>query len=314
MLAPALGMVLVPKAIREYVAELPHPAGLMGCRASGAGKMSHDCCEYDIAVFGHGQDRLDKVGAHYVVELVHITGRQRDHLVALKDIEIITDSKAFSVSSALKAIGEERFKKALYASGRKALTSSLFYQQRFKIASEKQHQAAAGAMWLKIASYHLVAGTLAVFGTRPMPTHELAQARQVKDLPADMTDGIQAALECIGIERATRPGITRSIEATLELKSNDYDRWLIRAKIQHLLESSMLADCYYYAGKVAADNLRNRSNVSFFTRYAKLIQLAMDLSGDEQRLAKLQKSMSLAAKRGLRPRIAANSTTTSTFS
>lgn len=298
MLAPALGMVLVPKEVRDYVEELPHPAGLMGCRAAGE-TMSHACCEYDIAVFGQGEDRLDRVGGH-VVELVHIAGRPREHLVALKGIEIIRDSKEFSLSSSLKGIGEEKFRKALVASGKKALVSSLFCQQKFRIAGEKKQQwPITGAMWLKIASYHLVAGTLAVFGARPMPLHELAQARQA-ELPADMADGIQAALECIGTERATRPAIARSTEAMLELKSKDYDRELVRAKMQHLLEKSMLADCYYYAGKVAADNLAAKNDNAFFTRYAKLVQLAMDLSGDEQKLEKLQKAMSLAAKRGLK--------------
>ncbi|MEO9364037.1 MAG: hypothetical protein ABI348_09070 [Nitrososphaera sp.] len=233
----------MPKAVRDYVAELPHPAGLMGCRATG--EMSHACCEYDIAVFGQGEDRLEKVGGH-VVELVHIT-RPRDHLVALRGMSIIRDSKEFSVSSTLHGITEERFKRALFASGRKAMISSLFCQQRFKLAKEQQ----AGAMWLKMASYHLVAGTLAIFGARPMPLHELAQARQA-DLPADAADGVQAALECIGIERATRPAIARSTEAMLELKSKDYDRELVRAKVEHLLEKSMLADCYYYAGRAAA--------------------------------------------------------------
>lgn len=295
-------MVLVPKAVRDYAAELPHPTGLVGCRATG--EMSHTCCEYDIAVFGQGENRLEKVDGH-VVELVHIS-RPRDHLVALKGMSIIRDSKEFYVSSALNGITEEKFKRALFASGRKALVSSLFCQQRFKLSREKQ-QPATGAMWLKMASYHLVAGTLAVFGARPMPLHELAQARQA-DLPADAADGVQVALECIGIERATRPAIARSTEAMLELKSKDYDRELVRAKIEHLLEKSMLADCYYYAGRVAAENLASR-NDAFFRRYSKLVQLAMDLSGDEQQLEKLQKSLSLAAKRGLKT----DATTTATF-
>jgi hypothetical protein len=254
-------------------------------------------------VFGQGENRLEKVGDH-IVELVHIS-RRRACLVALKDMSIIRDSKAFSVSSTLKGITEEKFKRALFASGRKALVSSLFCQQRFKLAKEQQ----AGAMWLKMASYHLVAGTLAVFGARPMPLHELAQARQV-DLPADAADGVLAALECIGIERATRPAIARSTEAMLELKSKDYDRELVRSKVEHLLEKSMLADCYYYAGKVAAENLALR-NDAFFRRYAKLVQLAMDLSGDEQQLEKLQKSLSLAAKKGLK--ITATTSATTTF-
>lgn len=283
-------MMSMPKPVRDYVEALPHPTGLVGCRALD--KISHPFCEYDIAVFGDGEDRLERINDHFI-ELIHIK-HPRDHIVTLENMSIIRDSKTFSVSSTLKNITDETFKKALIVSGRRALISSLFCQQKFKAAKE-QH---ARGMWLKIASYHLVAGTLATFGERPMPLHELAQARQA-ELPADAADGVQVALECIGVERATRPAIARSTEAMLELKAKDYDRALVHDKIEHLLEMSMLTDCYYFIGKALADNLSAR-NYSFLRRYSKLVQLAMDLSGDEQHLEKMQKNLFLAAKKGLK--------------
>ncbi len=281
-------MLLIPAQVRDHVKSLPDPACLVGCRTGG---MSLDCCEYDVFVFGKGVNRVERVGDH-LVELVYV-GQPKDHLVALKDAVVISDSGTFSISAMLKDVSEEKWKKALFASGRKDLVSSLFCQQKFKLARDP----VAGATWLKAALYHLVAGTLAVFGARPMPLHELAQARTL-DLPADAAAGVQAALECIGIERATRPAIARSLEAMLELKSGDYDRELVKKKTSHLLEKSMLADCYYYAGRVAAGRLEQK-NDSFLRKYAKLVQLAMDLSNDEQQLARLQKSLFSAAKRGL---------------
>jgi hypothetical protein len=253
--------------------------------------MSLDCCEYDIFVFAQGENRVERVGDHFV-ELIHVSS-PRDHLVALGGAGVISDSKTFSLSATLKEVSREKWGRALRAHGRKELVSSLFCQQKFKLAKDP----AAGAMWLKMASYHLVAGTIAVFGARPMPLHEMAQARAL-DLPADTAGGVQAALECIGIERATRPAIARSMEAVLELKSGDYDRELVRGKMSHLLEKSMLADCYYYAGRLAAEKLAPRTG-AFFRSYAKLVQLAMDLSSDETQLARLQKSLFPAAKRGL---------------
>lgn len=279
---------MIPSRVRDYARELPHPACLVGCRASG---LSLDCCEYDVFVFGPGTDRVEHVDGH-AIEVVHVD-QPRNHLVALKDAVIVNDSKAFSLSSALNSVSKEKRNRALAAYGRKELVSSLFCQQKFKLARGP----AAGAMWTKMASYHLVAGTLAVFGARPMPLHELAQARGL-GLPADRAEGVQAALECIGIERATRPAIARSMEAVLELKSGDYDRELVREKMSHLLEKSMLADCYYYAGRVAAGKLAAKSD-AFLRRYGKLVQLAMDLSSDETQLGRLQKSMFLAAKKGL---------------
>jgi len=61
----------------------------------------------------------------------------------------------------------------------------------------------------------------------------------------------------------------------------------------------MLADCYYYAGKVAAKNLAGRKEL-FYSRYSKLVKLALDLSSDMQLLEKLQKRLFRAANGGLK--------------
>jgi hypothetical protein len=131
-----------------------------------------------------------------------------------------------------------------------------------------------------------------------MPLHELAQVRQSK-LANGVADGLEAALECTGIERATRPAISRSIEAVMELKSTDYDKELALSKIRQLLGRRMLADCYYYAGRIAAKSLVSKNN-SFYGKYSKLVQLAMNLSSDASHLQKLQKRLFRAAQSGLK--------------
>ena len=65
------------------------------------------------------------------------------------------------------------------------------------------------------------------------------------------------------------------------------------------MDRQMLADCYYYAGRVAAKNLASRSS-AFHNRYAKLVQLSMDLTSDLQHLQKLQRQLFRAANAGLR--------------
>src|SRR4029078_3494098 len=152
---------------------------------------------------------------------------------------------------------------ALVAAGKKSLISSLFYQQRMNGANNP----IVAAMWLKVAAYEFIAGSLALSGSRPMPLHAPEQIRQAD--AGGISDGVQIAFECIGTERATRPAISRSLEAIQELKSNDYDRDLVMSKIRHLLDRHMLADCYYYAGKVAGKSLAGRSD-TFHSRYSKL--------------------------------------------
>jgi hypothetical protein len=222
------------------------------------------------------------VELHYVQELA-------GSVVDLYGLKILRDNNTFALASRARDLTEGRFGRALRAHGRKLMVSSLFCQSLARRASEP----AVSHMWTKIASYRFVSGALALSGRRPMPTHELEQTRQMESL-GDTAGGLAAALECIGLERATRPAITRSIEALRELKSKDYDCDLVMAKIDFLLSKQMLSDCYYYIGKMSVESLAGRHE-SFYTKYAKLVQLALDLTSDAAHTEKLRRSLFKAA-------------------
>jgi hypothetical protein len=282
----------IPTAIKLFASEIVYPVALVGCRTS---EMSLDCCEYDLAVFVVTQEdnQVNQVVQvdNRPVELMHITGSIKDHIIDLADMVILKDNSKLMLSSAAKDIIVEKYKKTLAASGKKLLISSLFCQQKMK---GTKHPMVA-AMWLKIAAYEFIDGMLALSGNRPMPLHILEQVRQID---SRMAEGVEVALECIGVERATRPAISRSMEAIKELKSKDYDRELFMSKVSHLLERRMLVDCYYYAGRVAAKNLVSRKEI-FYSQYSKLVQLALDLASDVQSLEKMQKRLFRATNRGL---------------
>ena len=283
---------LIPAAIKAFANEIMHPVALIGCRTS---PISLDCCEYDLAIFEPSQE--DKQVNQVIqvnkqpVELIHFTGSIKDHVIDLANMAILKDNTKLMLSSAAKEIILEKYTKTLVSSGKKSLISSLFCQQKMR---GTKHPIVA-AMWLKIAAYEFIDGMIALSGNRPMPVHILEQVRQID---ARRAEGIEVALECIGAERATRPAISRSMEAIKELKLNDYDKDLFVSKITHLLERRMLVDCYYYAGRVASKNLVTRIE-SFHSQYSKLVQLALDLSSDSQSLEKMQKQLFRAVKRGL---------------
>jgi hypothetical protein len=259
--------------------------------------MSLNCCEYDLVVFAGSQEhnhanQVVQFDNHQPVELMHLTGPIKDHVIDLADMVILKDNNKLLLSSAAKDIIAEKYKKMLAASGKKLLISSLFCQHKMR---ETNHPTIA-AMWLKIAAYEFIDGMLALSGNRPMPVHILEQVRQIDSRMA--AEGVDVALECIGAERATRPAISRSMEAIKELKSKDYDRELFMSKISHLLERRMLVDCYYYAGRVAAKNLVSKKEI-FYSQYSKLVQLALDLVNDLQSLEKMQRRLFRAVNRGL---------------
>jgi hypothetical protein len=283
---------LIPTAIKVFASEIVYPVALIGCRTS---KMSLDCCEYDLAVIAGSQEHSQANQVVQVdnrpIELIHVTGPIKDHIIDLADMVILKDNSKLMLSSAAKDIISEKYKKMLAASGKKLLISSLFCQQKMKRANHPM----IAAMWLKIAAYEFIDGMLALSGNRPMPVHILEQVRQID---SRMAEGVDVALECIGAERATRPAISRSMEAIKELKSKDYDRELFVSKIRHLLERRMLVDCYYYAGRVASKNLVSRKEI-FYSQYSKLVQLALDLVNDLQSLEKMQKRLFRAVNKGL---------------
>lgn len=283
---------LIPTAIKVFASEIVYPVALIGCRTS---KMSLDCCEYDLAVFAGSQEHSQANQVVQVdnrpIELIHVTGPIKDHIIDLADMVILKDNSKLMLSSAAKDIISEKYKKMLAASGKKLLISSLFCQQKMKRANHPM----IAAMWLKIAAYEFIDGMLALSGNRPMPVHILEQVRQID---SRMAEGVDVALECIGAERATRPAISRSMEAIKELKSKDYDRELFVSKIRHLLERRTLVDCYYYAGRVASKNLVSRKEI-FYSQYSKLVQLALDLVNDLQSLEKMQKRLFRAVNKDL---------------
>jgi hypothetical protein len=282
----------IPTAVKAFASEIVYPVALIGCRVS---EISLDCCEYDLAVFAgsqeHNQANQVVQVDNYPIELMHLTGSIKDHIIDLANMVILKDNSKLMLSSSAKDIIAKKYKKMLTASGKKQLISSLFCQQKMMGTNHPM----IAAMWLKIAAYEFIDGMLALSGNRPMPVHILEQVRQID---FRIAEGIDVALECIGAERATRPAISRSMEAIKELKSKDYDRELFISKVNHLLEHRMLVDCYYYAGRIAARNLVSRREI-FYKQYSKLVQLALDLVNDPQSLEKMQKRLFRAVNRGL---------------
>jgi hypothetical protein len=284
----------IPTAIKIFANEIVHPVALVGCRTS---EMSLDCCEYDMAIFALSEEdnqpnQVVQV-ANRPVKLIRIAEPMKNHFIDLAHMIILKDNGKFMLSSLAKDMTVEKYKKLLAAEGKKLLISSLFYQQKMREATFP----IVAAMWLKIAAYEFMDGMLAMSGNRPMPLHILEQIRQTDDTV--MAEGVEVALECIGTERATRPAISRSIQAIKELKSKDYDKELFVSKVNYLLDRRMLVDCYYYSGRVAARNLLSRKDL-FYSQYTKLVQIALDLATDMQHLEKMQKRLFRTTSSALR--------------
>ncbi|HKG87832.1 MAG TPA: hypothetical protein VKA95_05860 [Nitrososphaeraceae archaeon] len=253
--------------------------------------MSLDCCEYDIAIFnkqstGNRFIRLGNCG----LEVITLTEISRINVMKLYKMIIIQDDNSLSLSSSSLSSAnnvsafQQHYLRVLRGLGKKSIINSLFYHE--KITKNIQKNSVLAAMWLKIAAYDFLEGILALSEIKPMPIHELNQIRKITIEHQDIAEGVKIALECVGLERATRSTISRSIEAICELNSMEYDKELIKIKVNHLLEKGMVSDCYYYLGKMGHRCLAYR-DYKFLSKYMKLIQISMDLTKDMQQLEKL---------------------------
>ncbi|MDQ3976605.1 MAG: hypothetical protein M3264_08770 [Thermoproteota archaeon] len=281
----------LPRDLVDYINNnFRYPAGIIGCRATNP-EMSLDCCEYDIAIFNKQSvgNRFIRVGNHGL-ELITLTEISRTNVMKLHNMIIIQDDDSLSLSSSSLSSAnnvsafQQHYLKVLRGLGKKSIINSLFYHET--ITKNIQKNSVLGAMWLKIAAYDFLEGILALSEIKPMPIHELNQIRKITIERQDIAEGVKIALECIGLERATRSTISRSIEAICELNSMEYDKELIKIKVNHLLEKGMVSDCYYYLGKMGHRCLAYR-DYKFLSKYIKLIQISMDLTKDIQQLERL---------------------------
>jgi hypothetical protein len=281
----------IPSALIDYIINnIRYPVGIIGCRATNP-EMSLDCCEYDIAIFNKKSEgnrffQLDDHG----LELIAQKKISTTNMLNLYNMIVIQDDNGLILSSVPidKIYSVQHYLKVLRGFGKKSIINSLFYHE--KITKSIQKNSVLAGMWLKIAAYDLLEGILALSEIKPMPIHELNQIRAITTQHQDMADGIKIALECIGLERATRSTISRSIEGVCELNSMEYDKELIRIKANHLLKKGMVSDCYYYLGKMGGRCLTDKDD-RFLSTYIKLIQISMDLTKDIQQLERLQSNL-----------------------
>ncbi len=293
-------MTNVPSSVRNYVeSNYDTPVGLIGCRVA-ASKLSFECCEFDLAVFSnnHKNRNVLKIG-RYTIEVIHLPVDLRN-VITLKDMCLVKDfATTYPLTTADRhtyfnsRISETDYTRALLSQGKKRILASLFYFDR--ISSAFKMNSVLGSMWLKLSAYEFLEGVVSLSGQRPMPLHELQQIRLIDSDDQFISNGIQIALACIGIERASRSTVSRSGLALEKLYGTEYDKDLVLGKISSLAKVGMLPDCYYYIGKMAKKQLLEKDE-KFYETYSKLVQKALDLSNDSQQNQKLHRELSNTAK------------------
>jgi hypothetical protein len=253
---------------------------LIGCRADSPDN-SYDCCEYDIAILGGNIDnnfdkKIIQLGKN-TLEFLNFQNQKAHSDISLFSIMKLSESNSL-VPESPKLDGKKLFN----AAGKRRVVDSLFNVSKNSSAKAELN----ASLNLKIAAYDLIEGILLMSETRPMPIHELNQLRQIEIQKDFVKETIQTCMECLGIERASRTIINRSYKALREILKETYDVELLSSKIQFLLNNGLLADCYYYIGKLVCSHLEKIDNASQMN-YHKLNSIALDLTNDYEKVKKM---------------------------
>jgi hypothetical protein len=273
----------IPNEIQEYLYEkTDSELALIGCRAEDS-EISYECCEYDIAVLG-GNDASLRNKITYVgnntLEFLNFP-KYSHHDISLFNM-VLLRNEASGLLVSPYSIPKLGIKKMFIAGGKRRIVDSLFTVSK----NSNNKTEISSSLNLKMAAYDLIEGILLVSGVRPMPIHELNQLRLLEVHKDLINEAIQACIECLGIERATRTIINRSFKALKEILKERYDIELLASKIEFLLQHGLLADCYYYIGKLVCNHLGKKDN-AFQMNYHKLNSIALDLTGDYENVNKM---------------------------
>ena len=270
----------IPDEILHYLTESHNSEmALVGCRAD-APLVSYDCCEYDIAMFGKNesnpQNKIVKLGK----DTLEFQGfpKQSNDILLYKMIPEITGDLLISPPRS----SEIDIKRSFKAAGKRRIVDALFNVSKNSINKAELNS----PLNLKKAAYGLLEGILLMSEVRPMPIHELNQLRQLEVKKDIINEAIQTCVECLGVERATRTILNRSFRALKEILKERYDVELLSSKIEFLLNHKLLADCYYYIGKLVCSHLEQKDNSSQMNYY-KLNRIALDLTSDYENTMKM---------------------------
>ena len=273
----------ISNEIQEYLYEkTDSELALIGCRAEDS-EISYECCEYDIAVLGVNdaslRNNITYVGNN-TLEFLNFP-KYSHHDISLFNM-VLLSNEASGLLVSPYSIPKLDIKKMFIAGGKRRIVDSLFTVSK----NSNNKTELSSSLNLKMAAYDLIEGILLVSGVRPMPIHELNQLRLLEVHKDLINEAIQDCIECLGIERATRTIINRSFKALKEILKERYDIELLASKIEFLLEHGLLADCYYYIGKLVCNHLEKKDN-AFQMNYHKLNSIALDLTSDYENVNKM---------------------------
>jgi hypothetical protein len=273
--------MMLSEKIQKYLSnKKDSELALIGCRADNS-NISYECCEYDIAVHANNDNALSnnvtQIGKEKL-EFLNFSNFNQNQISLFNMIKVENKTNSLLIPHD-DSTSKTDFKRIFLSAGKRRAVDSLFNVSKTSTAKSELNL----SLNLKIAAYELIEAILLISEIRPMPIHELNQLRQLEIRKDFIKEAIQLCIECIGIERATRTIINRSFNALKEIFKERYDLGLIESKIEFLVEHGLIADSYYYIGKLVCNHIEKKG-YAYQLDYQKLNSIALDLASDYENI------------------------------
>lgn len=254
------------------------PVGLGGCKNT---KHSYDCCEYNITVFdGKKQEDTVEEFENAFVKIHHasLDETNSNPLVQFHNMKIILDEQ-WELQMLLTKI-KERKEKIFNDYAKNCLFDSLFCLTKSENGLKSSDPFASS--WQKCAAFFIADAISVLNSIRPSPAHMLDYIRDFQK--NRINEKFSTVNQCIGIERATPSLLSRMCKSTIgfsdEIEKNNHSK-IIQAKYDHLVDNSLLSDCYFYLGYINRNNIMKiKDSIHRKPELIHILKIGFDIEND----------------------------------
>jgi hypothetical protein len=205
-----------------------------------------DCQIYNLVVFD-GENISDIITKHEsnTIKTSHgtLSERNSETLLSYESLQIIRDEQ-WELKTLISKI--QKTKNVLFSvSAKNSLVESQLALSKAKSALENDDPFVS--CWIKCSAISLIDSILFQNKILPNPAHALSSIRNLKQKNTNQfTDKI---ISETGIERATTSLLSRMLKSTCgfsDMVEKNQNSLIIEKKANHLIQNSLLPDCYLY--------------------------------------------------------------------
>ena len=228
--------------ILKIIGHVNHPVAMGGYDSDNY----DDCHIYNLVVFD-AKDVPDDIIIHdsnlFKISHGNLSEHNSQILLYYSNLEIILDEQ-WDLKQLLSKIQEK--KDVLFSTSTKnSLIDSQFALSKAKTALQTDDPFLS--CWIKCAGISLIDSILLQNQIIPNPAHSLSLLRNLKNEKNNQFS--EKIISEIGVERATSSLLSRMLKSSCgfsDMVENNQNSKIIEKKAKHMIENSLLSDCYLY--------------------------------------------------------------------